>query len=168
MVAVADQDAWHALIANVVTLLKPGGWLQWEEGDFMTMARPMRSGPAGAPGAAAMRRGFHKLIGLTKGRREDLPVKLGAAFERARLTGIDMDMVASDRAGDEYRKVATYSQIRVLNNMMKQWRQDNGQTPPLERTLEEDEAVIQAMMKEMDNGAYVMYFIFCMLGRKPA
>ncbi|KAL9093251.1 MAG: hypothetical protein Q9159_000428 [Coniocarpon cinnabarinum] len=167
LAALPDQAAYTAAARNIATLLKPGGWLQWSEGDFPSCERPVRSGAVGTQSTTALRRGFRMprdMLPLEGS--QQVPEKMMRAFADAEMSELDLDTVASDRLGERGRKGCSMVQVRVLESMMRMYRGSRGQVPPLGESVEDDERLIGEIVREVEAGAYAVFFLCCVTGRK--
>lgn len=123
VLAMADQEAWTSAVRNLSMLLTPGGWLQWEDGDFQSVRSVVRE-PSGAPMVStnALRKGFGLLLSLTHPRLGDVPKKMLTAFKDGGLENVDVDTVASDRLPEYGRKLSTRMEIGAAEGVLKQHR----------------------------------------------
>ncbi|KAL9093601.1 MAG: hypothetical protein Q9159_000130 [Coniocarpon cinnabarinum] len=170
LLALEDQGAWNNAVANLCTLLKPGAWLQWEEGSFDEMKSAFRHAGTPGKGTGALLRGFKRLADISGERLRHVPQKLLRAFEAAGLQDLEVDTVASDRLSESGREVGTRVEIGALEGMMKQQREAMGQGQALanEDGPEDDERLLEAMRMEMNDGTYVVFPMHCITGRKPS
>ena len=123
LLAMEDQHAWTVAVNNLSTLLKPGGWLQWEEANVNALGEVLRDRRNREQSASAMRRGFKRLEEIAGQRMVDVPQKLGKAFQAACLEDIEMDTVASDRLPESGRPTGTRMGIGVFEGVLKQRRE---------------------------------------------
>lgn len=122
LLAMADQEAWTSAVKNLSTLLKPGGWLQWEDGDFPSVHAALRTAETTEISTEALRKGLGILLSLTDPRPVNMPEKLHRAFQDSDFSNIDTDTVASDRL-PEFRKLGTKMEIGAAEGVIKQHRQ---------------------------------------------
>ena len=158
------EEAWTAAVKNIVTILKPQGWIQWVESDFKAIKRVVRWNPDSK--LTALRRGFLEL-GDAAQLLHDVPEKLCGAFTDAGLQDVAMDCVASNRV-PELREVSTNVLIGASEGFLKHMRSDPELAKRLPGTEEDDRRLIEDMYREARGGAYSIYFIHAVMGRKKA
>ena len=121
VLAMADQDAWTSAVQNLRTILKPGGWIQWVDGDFESVSNVVRTGDANTHSVEALKKGLGWFLSLTKPRLQDVREKLLYAFWDAKLKDVEVDTVASDRL-PEMRNLATKMEIGAAGGVIKMKR----------------------------------------------
>lgn len=157
-----DPHEWDKVVANLLALLKPGGWVQWEELDLTPFWSSLRSGPLPSEaGRTFLEKGMHYLIASTRHRAENVHNSLLNACRKAGLKDIQTDVVSSDR-DPTLRPVATKLQTHVMKNVGRKRLQDGAKDA---WSQEELDRVSKGMDTEVLQGAYVNYYIHCIIGR---
>lgn len=92
------QD-WSKALTNLLAMLKPGGWLQWEELDFEGISA--RQSVSGAD-AGALTRFMQDTSALLRsmGRMSFEAARLDSLFAKAGFEDVQKDVFASDRVAD--------------------------------------------------------------------
>ncbi|KAF2097741.1 hypothetical protein NA57DRAFT_76550 [Rhizodiscina lignyota] len=155
-----DSMDWILVVNNMKTLLKPGGWIQWAEIDL----EPMHTALRDKLGASTeyLQKGCDKLWELCRHRLSGACKNLFNAFKGAGLNDVVLDPVTSDRL-PELREISTKVEMRVVLGVGKQAIQNGAEAA---WSLEELEYVVAQMEKEAENGAYVVFYIKTVIGRK--
>ena len=98
--ALANESEWNLVTRNVLDLLKPGGAIQWEEGNFLNAAN-YRSDSGGFVHLSrlldALRNGLSQRFALS--------TTILTRFRAHLLTSLHLDVVSSDRCMDRYHDV---------------------------------------------------------------
>jgi hypothetical protein len=164
--SVIGRAKWTACVANLMTLLKPGGWLQWIDSCNLALYNSL-------PGTsrAACREIYD---GLDIYRHEEDPV-LGLMMREVRnprregvwrgvgLVDVHEDVFSSDRLGEQ-RDVSTRNIVTCFLGCLEG-------LVGVEKsgwTKERIEAVKEKAMREIDDGVYHTLDQVCIIGRKPA
>lgn len=153
-------DEWEPAVRNLATLLKPGGFLQWEEGDFLH-APYLRSGaaPTGCDVSYALLQAFRD--GLNE-RFSYGWSTLSSYMRAAGLAPVVTDVVASDRLPETRARTTTN-----LMNLAVSWAQLMAQRgAPGAKTAEELDYAEGKVWEEIQSGFYVSYNIHVAYGRK--
>lgn len=158
--ALPVQDAWNFCAKNVTTLLKPGGWVQWEETDFVAV---LRNKPQSK--VQALRKGFADTLKLAGDSLTHSPQKLQTAIEEAGLMDLDMDVVSADRL-PEMRPLTVSVAIQAVQGIYRQYRNNPELKLKLQGSKEDDEMMLERMREEAAEGAYCVTLVHCITGRK--
>lgn len=105
MVLGMEKQDWEVVAANAIQLLKPGGAIQWAEGNFLHCAY-LRGSNTIPKNMEHVGRRFHEVIGhhLLYG-HSTLP----AIFKQQGLHGVFQDIVASDRVPETREDITKIS-----------------------------------------------------------
>ncbi|KAI9652361.1 MAG: hypothetical protein M1831_006839 [Alyxoria varia] len=142
VLAMEGPEHWRVALENVRKLLKPGGYVQWEEADFTLVREPLRAFEHSQ--VRALREGFQQLMHMVWERIKECPNRLLNAYREVEMREIDFDVVSCDRL-PEMREVATKMEIGVLEGTLKQ---RNGQRAP---ASEETEKLLRDMEAEAES-----------------
>ena len=106
MVTGLEKEDWEVVTVNALQLLKPGGAIQWAEGDFPNSAY-LRGGSDTTPRSLEhVGRRFHEGIGH---RLQYGHSTLPAIFEQQRLREVFQDIVVSDRLSETREDITRIS-----------------------------------------------------------
>ncbi|OTB07252.1 hypothetical protein M426DRAFT_8979 [Hypoxylon sp. CI-4A] len=153
-------DEWSSVVKNLTKLLKPGGFIQWEEGDFISL-RYYR-GHVDAPGDTIRTLGG-KFVGALRERFQYGWNTLPGQMREAGLDPVISDVVSSDRV-PETREGLTLASIRGSFNWAR-WMIER-KTPDA-MPIEEVEQLEKKAYEELKTGCYVRFDIHVAVGRKP-
>jgi SAM-dependent methyltransferase len=160
------RSEWRRAIVNLVTLLKPGGWLQWIDSCNFKMYNEV----AGVSRAANLE--IYEALAPFRA-KEDLVIGLliqepkrlfrESVFLEAGLKDVHEDVFSSDRLPG-LRKVGT-------KNIMECFIQNMGDLIGMEGSGWSEEKIKNlhaAALEEVDRGVYHTLDQVCIVGRKPA
>lgn len=166
--SVAGREEWARSIANLITLLKPGGWLQWIDSCNFALYNSMPGTSRAAcqeiyDGLDLFRDKADPVIGLmmqeTKNpRREDVFRGLG-------LVDVHEDVFSSDRLQDleaNARDKGTRNIIACFLGCLEGLVTVDGSGWTAERI----ERLKEEAMREIDSGVYHTLNQVCIIGRK--
>jgi ubiquinone/menaquinone biosynthesis C-methylase UbiE len=157
--AMRPQD-WQIVTRNAYDLLKPGGWLQWVEGDWSQAAHWNRLDPLPESNGAIQELG--ELIGSVKDMFRYFTLELADIFRNVGLKDIIHEVTSSDRI-PETRSVWAHITIGPLTGMLMhtQSAKEDGKPPEYCLKLRND------VMEEANAGIiYPRFDIHTFLGRK--
>ena len=157
--AMGPQD-WQIVTQNAYDLLKPGGWLQWVEGDFSQAAHWNRLDPLPESNGAIQELG--ELIGSAKDIYRYFTLELADVFRNVGLKHIIHEITSSDRI-PETRSVWAYITIGPLIALLMhaQSAKKDG------KSVEYAAKLRDAVMEETNAGLiYPRFDIHTFLGRK--
>lgn len=157
--AMMPQD-WPVVARNVYALLKPGGRLQWIDGDWSQVAHSSRHLPLAVSNGAMQEVG--ELIGLVKDRFRYFTLELASIFRDVGLTNVIHEVTSSDRIA-ETRPVWADIVIGPMMNMLMytQSTKENGKSAEYAAKLRND------VMEEANAGIiYPRFDIHTFVGRK--
>jgi SAM-dependent methyltransferase len=156
---------WAVVVQNLVKLLKPGGALQWEEGDFGGY-RFYRGGKdedeSSVTTSRYMKDLFHDVM---RPHFEPGCNLLQGCMKDAGLLSVQADCVSSDRV-PETRKAMTKANMLVIFSLFKRMagRKVSTTSPPYLDQLDEFERQVEA---EIQSGCYVRFDIYSFRGFLP-
>ena len=101
--AAMQPEDWETVNRNAYNILKPGGWLQWLEGNFRQALRWVRQDPR-APSSVPE---FSELFGPAFEKFDYPGQELGTVFRRAGFHNVLHEVTSSDRL-PETRQAWTY------------------------------------------------------------
>jgi hypothetical protein len=149
------QD-WATVARNVRALLKPGGAIQWTEGQFSQVLAVRRQGPgATTRGLENFFQAALKAVGLPKV-AWDLR-GLGPIFESLGMVNVAHDVISSDCL-PETRFMSTKTQIEVCYGILKTLKAVDA---------EELDTMFYDAMQDLDSGAYSRWDVYCHTCFKP-
>lgn len=162
LIAVAlAEDEWVPTLRNIQALLKPGGWLQWEDADL---------NPAAVVVKASMHTETEAAQGVMDFLLETMKDKFPPASKRFRnamtsstLTNIQHDALALDRL-PKHRSNALNALMGVAYSIAKKQAKTN---PAGADKLAAFEDLSARAREEIETGAYVMYRIDAWRGQQP-
>ncbi|KAK3400284.1 S-adenosyl-L-methionine-dependent methyltransferase [Sordaria brevicollis] len=166
--SVAGREDWTRAIANLMTLLKPGGWLQWIDSCNFALYNSVPGTSRAAcqeiyDGLDLFRDKEDPVIGLMmremrKSRREDVFRGLG-------LVDVHEDVFSSDRLQDREansREKATINIIECFLGCLEGLVAVDGSGWTAERI----EGLKEEAMREIERGVYHTLDQVCIIGRK--
>lgn len=151
---------WRAVVDNVSQLLKPGGWLQWEECDFSSSKHLRGSGDSRVDTARRMGNIFRDaLIDRFHHGWRTLPDD----FLAAGLRSVVSDLVSSDRLPETRQRMTSNGMKAVFN-----WaRLTAARNSPGAMSVDEIDRAERAAYQDIESGCYVRFDVYIVCGRKP-
>jgi hypothetical protein len=156
------NDVWAKTLDNVLTLLKPGGAIQWIEGDFF-VSRGFR-------GTAPTSTGGHYLTAIQNKMNGDLNKRFGFNFpdftqlyENAGLKDVEEDVISTDRLVEqrsEFTAIGIGAVTGGLRNLASTLQQEGLWS------VEEVDAYKAKAIADMESGAYLRWDIHVTVGFK--
>ncbi|KAI1820159.1 S-adenosyl-L-methionine-dependent methyltransferase [Xylaria intraflava] len=146
---------WRSATDNFVKLLKPGGWLQWQEPDDVSRLA-VQEDDSGAQ-TRALQAITHEAI-ANRAVREclDYPSKnLEDIFRKSGLRGVGRDVVASDRLPH----LSYTGALVALHGLLDGFGMDR-------QTKEGNSVRLRECMEDVESGAYLRYNLLCFIGQK--
>ncbi|OTB15896.1 hypothetical protein K445DRAFT_300691 [Daldinia sp. EC12] len=160
MMAAMLPTEWPFVVKNLSELLRPGGFLQWEETDFV-QAKYLRSLPEGK--VDSLRFMGHQFRDGLRERFEHGWSTLPDQMREAGLSPVLTDVAATDRV-PETRKILTTSCAGLFFAWARMMA-DRG--APGAMTHEELDEMEKKVNDEISSGAYLRYEIYVACGQKP-
>lgn len=152
-------DVWKATLANILTLLKPGGAICWTEGDFL-VARGFRgASPTSTAGHALTAAQIQLNSTLTSRFGYSFP-DFAALFRDAGLVDVDTDVISTDRLPEqrrEYTEIGVGAVLGGLKNLAKAGAEGYW-------SEEEVEERRKAAVGDLESGAYLRWDIYVAVG----
>jgi uncharacterized protein YjiS (DUF1127 family) len=150
---------WELVVHNVTLLLKPGGWLQWAECDFLGV-KHLR----GRPGATVE---MARRMGISF--RDALKERFGHGWntlptdmEAAGLDSVSTDLLSSDRV-PETREDMTANGMQAIFS----WARRMTERGELGAMTLDDLIIIETQAyKDIRSGCYVRFDVYVTRGRK--
>ncbi|CZT52408.1 uncharacterized protein RSE6_13742 [Rhynchosporium secalis] len=163
------RGEWARSIRNLVTLLKPGGWLQWIDSCNFRLYNSVPGTSRAAcmeiyDGLDSWRTGEDVVIGMMM--REAGNLGREDVFRQCGLVGVHEDVFSTDRLQDpglRLREKGTRNALDCFTQCLESLIQVEGSGWSLERL----ERVRREAAKEVDEGAYHLLDHVCIVGRKP-
>lgn len=164
MIPAMDDGDWKLVTENVYSLLKPGGAIQWTEGNFSQFEPAFRGSTSPDKTADNLNNSVQQWMDLPNfnwRKRLNPPITgwyvLPRIYREIGLEAVANDAVSSDRLGEEARKLATEIVTGVLETSFRMagWSQSQ-----IEETL-------RPARSDTDKGAYVRWDIHVIRGWKP-
>jgi len=159
LVTTIAGDDWRLVAKNLVSLLKPGGWLQWQEPDGL------RSITISAEDNGARKSGLQAFIDEASGDsavhdRLDYPSsQLEGILHEAGLHSVVQDVVSSDKQ-PYLRYNAAIVFLQDLSGII-------GSTISGEKAGQEEiHNHLRECMDDLESGAYQRYNLLCFTGMK--
>jgi hypothetical protein len=167
--SVAAREEWTRAIKNLMTLLKPGGWLQWIDSCNFALYNSVAGTSRAAcqeiyDGLEHFRDKIDPVIGLMM--REPKNVKREATLRELGLIDVHEDVFSSDRLQDlegNERDKGTRNIIACFLGCLEELLTIEGSGWTKSRI---DKLKVEAM-KEIDDGVYHTLDQVCIVGKKP-
>jgi hypothetical protein len=162
------RGEWALAIQNLMTLLKPGGWLQWIDSCNFTLYNTIAGTSRAAcqeiyDGLEPLRAKDDVIIGMMM--REAKNLKREDVFRQAGLVDVHEDVFSTDRLQDpelQLRDKGTRNAIICFTGCLQAFAEVEGS----EWSKERIETLEAAAMKEIDQGVYHTLDQVCIIGRK--
>lgn len=151
---------WAPAVNNLSRMLKPGGFLQWEEGDFVGLKHLRGGVDSQVETLRFMGRAFFNAL------RESFSYGWNTLPGHMQAAGLDpvlKDIVSSDRVPETREK----STINSIQPVFKWARLMTERGAPGAMTSEEIERLEKKAYEEIRSGSYVRYDIYVICGRRP-
>lgn len=162
----SGRQDWTKAIANLMTMLRPGAWLQWEELDFLSAVGRQNVSGASAEVLTQHRQNLSALA-QTINRVNPEAMMLDSLFAEAGLEDVQRDVFASDRAADT-RPAFTEAIMAAMDGVMKMvFVAQDGKVEGFER--DECEELGRKARAEVEGGkVYFRGDLIVTIGRKPS
>ncbi|PSR76876.1 S-adenosyl-L-methionine-dependent methyltransferase [Coniella lustricola] len=161
LVAAMLPSDWPPVVRNAISLLRPGGWIQWEEGNFVNASYyPGASGSSRTVSARRAGTMFNRAL-LTR-----FSTGWNILPDEMRTVGLEnvvAEFVSSDRLPETRTALTVNSLIAIFAWMRKM----TDQKLPGALDKKDLETLITETYKDVDAGCYVRYDIHIAAGRKP-
>jgi hypothetical protein len=158
-----SREDWQTAAANLRQLLKPGGWLQWEEGDFASM-QVLQNVPSASTkfSKQLVRDGLE--LAQRRGTMFDEPKQLPSILSSAGFEEVVEDVFGTDRVA-ELREGFTAAAFGALHGIMKTVIRA-GQAPGWAEKMVD--GMFERAQRETEGGkVYARSNVHVALGRKP-
>lgn len=167
--SVAARADWARAIANLMTLLKPGGWIQWIDSCNFALYNSVPGTSRRAcqeiyAGLEPFRDKSDPVIGLFM--REHYAVDREAILRDVGLVDVHEDVFSTDRIQDPALKLRD----KGIRNIMECFLDCLEKLTKTEGSGWSEGRIAklkEAAMKEIDNGVYHTLDQVCIIGRKP-
>jgi hypothetical protein len=162
----ATRKEWILAVKNLMTLLKPGGWLQWIESCNFSLYNSVPGASRSAcqeiyDALEPMRNKEDVVIGMFM--RESKNLKREEIWREIGLKEVHEDCFSTDRLRDEeMREVLTRNVMTCFVGCLEEFVVVEGSGWTRERL----ERVMEEAMREIDNGVYHTMDDVCIVGRK--
>lgn len=154
---------WESTLRNVVSLLKPGGAIQWIEGNFF-VSRGFRGGEAGAASGHALTQLQTHFNGILRNRFDfNFPEDWAGMFERSGLVKVAEDVLSTDRL-IEQRQDFTEIGVGAVSGGLKNLSSVKEEGYWSAERVEEQRV---KCMEEMADGAYFRWDLHVTVGFMP-
>lgn len=172
MVAGLDKDDWVTVASHAISLLKPGGCIQWAEGEFLSATyqytKPdSKTVPAVDDYKDRVPEGLQELYDDFKaGMRERLQYgfsTLKGIFEQQGLQHVTQHVVPSDNVPELCKELTRVNVTGVLG-----WQhQLQSRGAPGAWTSERIEDIKRKINNEIEDGAILRFYMHVISGRAP-
>lgn len=154
-------DDWQAVAQHAWTLLKPGGALQWIEGDLLQVCTPLRSEPETK--TAALEKGSHLALGHMEQLKWFIP-NLRIVLQEVGFRDVRQMVSSLDRVSED-RKQLGWLSLMVFYSALCAQAHTGG-----EGALAQDqvEKLREEMLEESEAGSYVRFDMHQFVAWKPA
>ncbi|KAI1825061.1 S-adenosyl-L-methionine-dependent methyltransferase [Xylaria intraflava] len=159
LVAAVLPTEWTALVANLTKLLKPGGWLQWGECDFIS-SKFFRGGALEASSTDTVGALGEKWRDEMRERFSCGWSTLAGDMRAAGLNPVNSDCVSSDRLPETRKKVVENGMTSIFSWLRVLASKGVGMTD------EELDLAEKRATEEIESGAYVRYDVYVVTGKK--
>ncbi|KAF2671164.1 S-adenosyl-L-methionine-dependent methyltransferase [Microthyrium microscopicum] len=156
-----QAEEWAPAVANLTTLLKPGGYLQWEEINPAPATYVLRTKPTAS--TTVFQGELNTMLGSGEAIVQSASQVLGLlrdGFGKS-LVDVKTDVVSSEREISQ-RGAATKVMVGVVVGALKQRMASGKEVLDEERV----ERVKKDMAREVESGAYLQFYVHCFVGRK--
>ncbi|KAI0842423.1 hypothetical protein F5Y06DRAFT_127382 [Hypoxylon sp. FL0890] len=160
LVAGMLPNDWAPAVQNLSLMLKPGGFLQWEEGDFVTLKHLRGRVDSQVDTLRFLGRSFSNAFG------ERFSHGWNTIPEHMRAAGLNpapKDIVSSDRVPETRER----STINSLQPLLKWARLMSERGAPGAMSFDEIERLEKKAYEEIKSGSYVRYDLHVACGQKP-
>lgn len=160
LVAALNGDDWRRATENLTKLLKPGGWLQWQESDGlqgMTILRDEVSAKKGNLEASLSQIFANQAV---QEKFEYPSRNLARVFHKAGFEEVSQDVVSTNRQ-PHMRSMTLQISIEGLISGMK------GGMNGKKYLQEEIDSQVKGWVEDLESGAYQQYDLYGFLGKKP-
>jgi hypothetical protein len=162
------RTEWAAAIENLITLLKPGGWLQWIDSCNFALYNSVAGTSRAAcqeiyDGLEPFRSKDDVVIGMMM--REPKNVRREDVFRKIGLVDVHEDVFSTDRLQDpelQLRDKGTRNALVCFLGCLEDLVRVEGSGWSLERI----ERLKEEAMREVDKGVYHTLDQVCIVGRK--
>ncbi|KAF2823378.1 S-adenosyl-L-methionine-dependent methyltransferase [Ophiobolus disseminans] len=161
VISMGPVHVWQDTLANLVTLLKPGGRITWTDGNFLN-ARGFRGENADSTPGHALTKGQRQLNNTLMSRFGYSFPDFTELFTSAGLKDVQEDVISTDRLVEQRRE---FSEIGVgavfggLKNMSNAGAEGCWDGEEVERVREE-------AVRDLESGAYLRWDIHVGVGTK--
>ncbi|KAI0096805.1 S-adenosyl-L-methionine-dependent methyltransferase [Nemania sp. FL0031] len=161
LVAAMLPEEWDTVVRNLCLLLKPGGYLQWEECDFIGVKYIRGKVDSSVDSARFIGYAFRDAL---RERFQHGWSTLPKNMTDAGLTSVVSDIVSSDRLPETRDKLtitgmqAIFSWARLMTERGVEGSLSNKELDSLEKKVHEE---------DIKSGCYVRYDIYVFCGQKP-
>lgn len=148
-----NEDEWKTTLTSVRMLLKPDGWIQWDEADVRPAQLALRGDVSSK--SDRLQLVMDSLFGAVYDRLMSASERQRTTFRGSGMHDVAFDVVGCDRIPAN-RAVATEVLLGVAHGIQKQ-RQRNGSLSSV--SLAKFEELLYGATEEVKQGAYVDYHI---------
>lgn len=159
IISLGPLEAWKTALANILTLLKPGGVISWTEGNFL-VARGFRGNSAESTSGHALTAAQVQLNTTLTNRFGYSFPDFASLFSDAGLQSIETDVISTDRLQEHRRKfteIGTGAVLGALKNLAKANTEGYWSEDEVERRRNE-------ALEDMESGAYLRWDIYIAVG----
>lgn len=146
-VALMPPDDWIAVATHAMQLLKPGGALQWIEGDFLQCVTVLQSEPETK--TAALEKATPQTIGKLP-HLNWFVSNLPEVLTTVGFTDVARNVMSSDRVAED-RRLISHVAFGAVYGILRHQAHSKLEGAPTE---EEVESLMKEMGEEIDAGAY--------------
>ncbi|KAF2192556.1 hypothetical protein K469DRAFT_694643 [Zopfia rhizophila CBS 207.26] len=156
------EGVWESTLRNILTLLKPGGAVQWIEGNFF-VARGFRGTSPNSSGGHHLTLAQNKLNNTLKQRFGYNFPNWMEMYTKADLKNIEEDVISTDRLPEQrphFTEIGIGAVLGGLGNLAKTKAEGYW-------TEEEVNEYKKKAIEDMKSGAYLRWDIHVSIGFKP-
>ncbi|KAI1655852.1 S-adenosyl-L-methionine-dependent methyltransferase [Daldinia decipiens] len=154
------QNGWAPAVKNLTRMLKPGGFLQWEECDFIGLKHLRGGVDFQVKTLPFIRRVFFNAL------RDSFSygwIELVGHMQAAGLNPVIKDIASSDRVPETREK----STLNGMQAPFKWARLMTERGAPNAMTSQEIDLLEKEALEEVFSDTYIIYDIYVICGRKP-
>lgn len=162
VISLGPEEVWKQVLANVLTLLKPGGAISWTEGNFL-VARGFRGAEEGSTAGQHLTKAQVQFNGTLNRRFGYSFPSLGKLFEDAGLLRVEEDVLSTDRLPEwrgEFTDLGIGAVFAGLKNLAKVQEEGYWDEEEVERRR-------KLAVEDRESGAYLRWDIHVGIGFKP-
>ena len=171
LVCALEEEDWAKVARNVLQLLKPGGYIQWEEGNLVDLRSVYRSGSASAlgsgvaeaSGTSGLKNAVARTLQLQMYRMVHGWSTLGQVLPEVGFEDVQAETVASDRL-PELRPSMCEVVVGACKGILMTCAEKGLEGAP---PADDVQRIYERAIEDIKGGAYATFDIWVWVGRRP-